>query len=91
MLVYTAEEGELQVYAAAGGTVTETLDLGDGTFLIRISHGDEAYTDYQGTGTVYTRPLDKVKKGQLIAAVSGDLFFALTMDGTSVDPLEYMK
>ena len=91
MLVYTPQNGELQVYAAAGGTVLETMDLGEGAFLIRISHGNDAITDYQGTGRIYTKPFEKVKKGQLIAAATGDLFFSLSMDGVPANPQDYLR
>ncbi len=90
---YEAKE-ELQVYAAAGGTVVEIVDSDDGK-CIRISHGNELYSTYKGCSRVYIKALEKVRRGQIIGTVyAGDennLTFEIRAAGKLVDPLVYLK
>ena len=81
---------ELQVYAIAGGTVAE---IGLESPYIKISHGNDIYSLYGGCTTVYVKPLEKVKKGQMIGSVSAGeqpLLFELWIDGKLADPASYI-
>lgn len=62
---FSSDRGELQVYASCGGTVEEILDG-----RIVISHGNGLQTVYAGCTSIYVEPLQKVRKGQLIASVA---------------------
>jgi murein DD-endopeptidase MepM/ murein hydrolase activator NlpD len=61
---------ELQVYAAAGGTVSEISDDAGGNKYIKIFHGNDLYSLYGGCTSVYVKALEKVKKGQIIGSVA---------------------
>lgn len=90
---YEAKE-ELQVYAAAGGTVVEILDEDDGK-CIRISHGNDLFSVYKGCSKVYIKALEKVRRGQIIGTVyAGDennLTFEIRAGGKLVNPTDYLK
>ena len=89
-----ASAQELQVYAVAGGTVTEIFDGKDGNTTLHVSHGNEKSSVYGGCSRVYVKPLERVKKGQLIASImpeSGSaLNFELWIDKKAVNPAEYI-
>lgn len=93
MKFYSQEE--LQVYAVGGGTVAEVSESSEyGGTLVKITHGNEIVSLYGGCTKVYVKPLEKVKKGQLIASVSpeGDngLRFELWVNGKIVNPADYI-
>ncbi len=93
MKFYSQEE--LQVYAVGGGTVAEVGESSEyGGTLVKITHGNEIVSLYGGCTKVYVKPLEKVKKGQLIASVSpgGDncLRFELWVNGKIVNPADYI-
>lgn len=90
---YSAKE-ELQVYAAAGGTVVEIPEKGqEGS--IRISHGNDVFSVYRGCSETYIKALEKVRKGQIIGTVppgeNNRLTFEIWAGGKLADPLDYMK
>lgn len=88
---FTSEE-EIQVYAAAGGTVTEIREDAAEGAVIYISHGNDRSTVYKGCGDVYVKPLERVKKGQMIGSVGiGEkLDFELWINKEKVNPAEYI-
>lgn len=89
-----SSEKELQVHAASGGTII-AVEGEEGNQRIRISHGGELETQYAGCSEVYVSPLEKVRKGQLIASVApGDqscLTFSMWKDGASLSPADYIE
>lgn len=89
---YSSEQ-ELQVYASSGGTVI-AVEGEEGNQRVRISHGGELETQYAGCTAVYVKPLEKVRKGQLIASVTpGDqscLTFSMWKGGDAVNPADYI-
>lgn len=84
-------EKELQVYASCGGTVKEILDG-----RIVISHGNGLETVYDGCTAVYVSPLQKVRRGEMIASIQGEgeekpqLDFQILKQQQSVDIGEYL-
>lgn len=92
-LKYSSEE-ELQVHASSGGTVL-SVEGEAGNQRVRISHGGEVETQYAGCSNVYVKPLEKVRKGQLIASVApGEqscLTFSLWKGSESVNPADYIE
>lgn len=93
-----AAEHELQVYASSGGTVL-SVEGEPGRRRIRISHGGEVETQYAGCCSVYVEPLQKVRRGELIASVApaqvpGEescLTFSVWKNGESADPADYIR
>lgn len=89
-----SSEKELQVYASSGGTVIGVEGAAGGR-RIRISHGGELETQYAGCTRVYVKPLEKVRKGQLIASIApGDqscLTFSMWKGRDSVNPADYIE
>lgn len=90
-----ASSKELQVYAVAGGTVTEVFDGKEGDTTIHLSHGNDRSSVYAGCSKVYVKPLERVKKGQLIASVlpesGASLNFELWIDKKAVNPAKYIS
>ncbi|HZK01619.1 MAG TPA: M23 family metallopeptidase [Anaerovoracaceae bacterium] len=88
-------EKEIQVYAAAGGIISEIGKDIEGNNYIKIYHGNEISSIYGGCTSTYVQALEKVKKGQLIASVSaGDghvLRFEIWNNGKLTDPSEYIN
>lgn len=88
-------EKEIQVYAAAGGTVSEIGDSGNNVKYIKISHGNQIISLYGGCTEVYVRSLEKVRKGQIIGSVPGGadrhLLFEIWVDGKLANPVDYIK
>lgn len=87
-------EKELQVYAAAGGTVSEIDNDSDGNKYIKIYHGNDLYSLYGGCTSVYVQALEKVKKGQLIGSVAAGeeyrLRFEIWDKNRLADPADYI-
>ncbi|NLY71555.1 MAG: M23 family metallopeptidase [Clostridiales bacterium] len=83
---------ELQVYAAAGGTISEIGNINDETKYIKITHGNNIVTLYGGIKEVYVKSLERVKRGQIIGSVTEgeSLFFEIWADGKMIDPKEYI-
>jgi murein DD-endopeptidase MepM/ murein hydrolase activator NlpD len=61
---------EIQVYAAAGGTVSEIGTDIEGNSYIKIYHGSDISSLYGGCTSTYVKALEKVKRGQIIASVA---------------------
>lgn len=85
---------EMQVYAAAGGTVSEIGQDAGGNEYIKIYHGNDVTSLYGGCTDTYVKPLEKVKRGQIIGSVgSGEeniLKFEIWDKGKLKDPTDYM-
>ncbi|WP_324824027.1 M23 family metallopeptidase [Sinanaerobacter sp. ZZT-01] len=90
-----SSDRELQVYAVAGGTVAEVQENAERGTTLQISHGDQIDSRYEGCTQVYVKPLQKVKRGQLIASVSADtgnyLSFQLWVDQEIANPADYIS
>lgn len=85
---------ELQVYSIGGGIVAEIGDTSQYGKYIRIVHADDIVSIYRGCTQTYVKPLEKVKKGQIIASISpennGHLSFELWHKGEIVNPSSYI-
>jgi hypothetical protein len=84
---------ELQIYAVAGGTVSEINTNTVDSQYIKISHGNGIYSLYGGCTDIYVQSLEKVRKGQIIGSIeAGDhqLLFELWVDGKLANPTEYI-
>lgn len=85
---------ELQVYSVGGGVVAEVAETSQNGKYIRIVHADDIVSIYKGCTQIYVKPLEKVKKGQLIASISpennGYLSFELWYNGEIVNPSNYI-
>lgn len=85
---------EIQVYASAGGTISEISAVTNQGRYIKISHGNNILSLYGGCSDVYVQPLEKVKKGQIIGTVKAGenqpLTFEIWTDGNLADPTEYI-
>lgn len=90
-----SSEHELQVYAVAGGTVSEIQDKNPNKMNIQLTHGNEINSRYEGCTQVYVEPLQKVKKGQLIASIEPNienyLAFELWVNEEIVNPAHYIS
>lgn len=90
-----SSETELQVYAVGGGTVAEISQSSQYGQYIKMTHGNNINSIYGGCTKIYVKPLEKVKKGQLIASISpennGYLSFELWVDGEIVNPANYIE
>jgi murein DD-endopeptidase MepM/ murein hydrolase activator NlpD len=71
-----------QIYAVSGGTVIAVGENDEYGKYIRIAHGKEAESVYGNIRQVYVRPLERVKKGQVIAeyenSAEQDFYYALS-------------
>jgi hypothetical protein len=56
-----------QVYAVSRGTVIAVGEDGEYGKYIKIAHGKESESMYGHCKEIYARPLERVKKGQVIA------------------------
>lgn len=85
---------EIQVYASAGGTVSEIGIDAEGNKYIKIYHGNDITSLYGGCSTTYVQALEKVKRGQMIGSVGAEeghkLRFEIWDDGKLVDPADYI-
>ncbi|MGI6752481.1 MAG: peptidoglycan DD-metalloendopeptidase family protein [Anaerovoracaceae bacterium] len=92
VIIYPAHR-ELQVHAAAGGTVSLVEREGDSKIRVEIAHGNDIFSEYRGCSRVYIKPLSKVKQGQIIAIVNkgqdNELSFSLRKGENRIDPAEY--
>lgn len=88
-------EEELQVYSIGGGIVSEIGESSQYGKFIRIVHGDDIVSIYGGCTKTYVEPLEKVKKGQIIASISpennGHLSFELWHKDEIVNPASYIN
>lgn len=89
-------EKPMQVYSVKGGVVAEVNQSSQYGTYIKIAHGDQTESIYGGCAEVYVKPLEKVKKGQMIGAVAaeqdgGCLSFELWVGGEVVDPAGYIN
>lgn len=85
---------ELQVFSIGGGIVSEIGESRQYGKYIRIIHGDDIVSIYGGCTQTYVEPLEKVKKGQIIASISpennGHLSFELWHKDEIVNPSSYI-
>ncbi|MDD4565772.1 MAG: M23 family metallopeptidase [Eubacteriales bacterium] len=85
---------ELQVYSIGGGIVSEIGESSQYGKFIRIVHGEDIVSIYGGCTQTYVEPLEKVKKGQIIASISpennGHLSFELWHKDEIVNPSSYI-
>ncbi|MDI9493742.1 MAG: M23 family metallopeptidase [Bacillota bacterium] len=92
-LEFTSEE-EIQVYAAAGGTVSDIGLDAEGNKYIKIHHGNDLISLYGGCTSTYVQPLEKVKRGQMIGSVAAGegqkLRFEIWNKGKLDDPSKYI-
>lgn len=90
-----SSEEVLQVFAVSGGTVAEINQSSHYGQYIKIIHGNNINSIYGGCTEIYIKPLEKVKKGQLIASISpennGYLSFELWVDNEIVNPANYIE
>ncbi len=86
---------EIQVYAAAGGTISDIGTDAEGNKYIKIYHGNDLTSIYGGCAVTYVQPLEKVKRGQIIGSVAAEegqkLRFEIWDDGKLTDPSDYIK
>ena len=85
------------IYAADGGTVTYAAPLSTYGNCIRIEHGNGLETLYAHLSAYNIKKGDKVYKGQQIAemgetgrATGPHLHFEVRVNGTRVDPMNYV-
>ncbi len=86
------------IVAVLSGTVTDTgYNSSAGNYVI-IDHGNGVCSRYYHCSKFYVSPGDKVVQGQAIAAVGSTgvatgphLHFAMTINGSYVDPYPYLK
>lgn len=92
--MFFLSDEEIQVYAAAGGTVSEIGTLGNTDKYIKITHGNDIISLYGGCTEVYVQALEKVRKGQIIGTVAAGeerhLSFEVWVDGELKDPTDYI-
>jgi len=71
-----------QVYAVSGGTVIAVGESDERGKYIRIAHGKEAESVYGNCKVIFVRPLERVRKGQIIAEYDNyneqDFYYALS-------------
>ncbi|MFN8670931.1 MAG: peptidoglycan DD-metalloendopeptidase family protein [Candidatus Sericytochromatia bacterium] len=86
------------IYAAADGVVVESGWTGGYGKAVIINHGGGIATLYGHTSVLYVAPGQRVRRGQLIAAVGSTgystgphLHFEVRVNGTPVDPLAYLR
>jgi len=88
-------EKEIQVYAAAGGTVSDIGNDAEGNKYLKIQHSNDLSSIYGGCTSTYVKTLDKVKKGQIIGSVAeGDehvLRFEIWNKGKLTNPADYIS
>lgn len=84
------------VYASADGTVAET-DPGRNGITVTINHRGNTETVYEHMKVILVKKGDEVKKGDLIgySGTTGDtahqtLFFGVRINGSYVDPMDYL-
>jgi murein DD-endopeptidase MepM/ murein hydrolase activator NlpD len=90
-----SSDEEMQVFSIGGGTVAEINESSQYGSYVKIIHGNDIESIYGGCSEIYVKPLEKVKKGQLIASISpendGYLSFELWVDGEIADPASYIE
>lgn len=88
-------EQETQIYAIGGGTVWELQELEGFGSVLKLQHGDQAFSIYRGLDHCFVKAGDKVRRGQLIATVQADraekFQFQLWVNGKQVDPHDYIE
>ncbi|MFA9465311.1 MAG: murein hydrolase activator EnvC [Velocimicrobium sp.] len=93
----SAPSGTQIVAAAAGKVVTATYSSSAGNYIM-IYHGNSTYTVYMHCSSLSVSVNDEVAKGQAIAAVGSTgistgshLHFGISVNGSYVDPLNYVS
>jgi murein DD-endopeptidase MepM/ murein hydrolase activator NlpD len=92
-----ASTGSNIVAAAGGSVVTAAYSVSAGNYIM-IYHGDGVYTVYMHCSKLLVSAGDEVSKGQAIALVGSTgistgshLHFGVTVNGTYVNPLNYVS
>lgn len=90
-----ADANKIQVHAIGGGTVSEVgFDEAFGGNYIKILHDKDMESIYGSMENTYAKPLEKVKKGQIIGAIFKEkketFYFELRADGKVVDSSDYI-
>lgn len=92
-----ASTGSNIVAAGSGSVVTAAYSVSAGNYIM-IYHGDGVYTVYMHCSKLLVSVGDEVTKGQVIALVGSTgistgshLHFGVTVNGTYVNPLNYVS
>ena len=92
-----AAPGGTPIRAAADGTVSFSGYSGGYGYVVKISHGNGIETYYAHCSELYVSSGEKIEAGDVIAAVgstgnsTGDhLHFEVVVDGTEIDPQNYL-
>lgn len=92
-----AASGSAIVAAASGRVTTSTYNYSAGNYIV-ISHGNGVSTVYMHASALYVSEGETVSQGQKIAAVGSTgystgphLHFGVIVNGTYVNPLNYVK
>jgi murein DD-endopeptidase MepM/ murein hydrolase activator NlpD len=85
------------IYATADGTVVRTAMTDDYGRMLEIQHNNKLLTRYAHTSMIYVKEGQKVKKGDVIAAVGSTgrstgphVHYEIEVDGRRVDPVTYI-
>lgn len=85
------------IYATADGVVVRTEVTEDYGRMVEIQHNNKLLTRYGHTSMVYVKEGQKVKKGEVIAAVGSTgrstgphVHYEIEVDGKRVDPENYI-
>lgn len=79
-----------KVKSAADGSVASVAE-GNNGFVLEITHSGGFTSLYQGLSQSDVKEGDQVRAGDQIGATAdGELTFSLMLNGTEVDPLEYL-
>ena len=92
-----AAPGGTPIRAAVDGTVSFSGYSGGYGYVVKISHGNGIETYYAHCSELYVSSGEKIEAGDVIAAVgstgnsTGDhLHFEVVVDGTEIDPQNYL-
>ncbi len=92
-------QGGTKIFAAQSGVVVESTTNGGGYgYYIKIDHGNGVETLYAHCSALYVKVGQTVQRGQVIAAVGrtgaatgNHLHFEVILNGTHVQPLDYIS
>ena len=92
-----AAPGGTPIRAAADGTVSFSGYSGGYGYVVKISHGNGIETYYAHCSELYVSSGEKIEAGDVIAAVGSTgnstgnhLHFEVVVDGTEIDPQNYL-
>lgn len=85
------------IYATADGTVVRTAQTDDYGRMLEIQHNNKLLTRYAHTSVIYVKEGQKVKKGEVIAAVGSTgrstgphVHYEIEVEGKRTDPENYI-